>query len=334
MRGKILLAHGTGGEETQKLIKNLFLKYFGNPILNRLDDGAVLELSGKLVFSTDSFTVSPIFFKGGDIGKLAVAGTVNDLSVMGARPLYLSVSFIIEEGFGFEELERILISMSEEAKKSGVQIVTGDTKVVPKGQADKIFINTSGIGVLIREGISGNNLREGDIIVVSGTVGDHGACILAEREGLEFELPVESDCRSLWDLIEPVLKENIEVHAMRDATRGGLAAVLNEWAEQSSVEIEVEEEKIPVKEAVRGLCELLGFDPFHLANEGMVVFAVNPKDADRLLEILRSHPAGREATVIGIVVKNTEKPLVVLKSPYGTSRVLENLSGELLPRIC
>lgn len=334
MRGKILLAHGTGGEETQKLIKTLFLKYFGNPILNRLDDGAVLEVSGKLVFSTDSFTVSPIFFKGGDIGKLAVAGTVNDLSVMGAKPLYLSVSFIIEEGFSFEELERILISMSGEARKNGVQIVTGDTKVVPKGQLDKIFINTSGIGVLVREGISGSNLQEGDLIVVSGTVGDHGACILAEREGLEFELPVESDCRSLWDLIEPILREGLEVHAIRDATRGGLAAVLNEWAEQSSVEIEIEEEKIPLKEAVRGLCELLGFEPFYLANEGMVVFAVSQRDTDRLIEILRNHPAGKEASVIGRVIRKSGKPLVILRSPYGTNRVLENLPGELLPRIC
>ena len=331
MKGKILLAHGTGGEETQKLIKNLFLRYFGNPILNRLDDGAVLELSGKLVFSTDSFTVSPIFFKGGDIGKLAVAGTVNDLSVMGARPLYLSVSFIIEEGFSFEELERILISMKEEAQRSGVQIVTGDTKVVPKGQADGIFITTSGIGRIVYDRISASSLEEGDLIIVSGTVGDHGAVILAHREGLDID--INSDCSSVWDMIKRVLREDVEIHAMRDPTRGGIAQVLNEWAEMSSVLIEIWEEKIPVKEGVIGLCDLFGFEPYHLANEGMVVMAVKERDAERVLEILKSHPMGRNASIIGRVVSKGKRGVVV-KTPYGTGRILHPPEGELLPRIC
>lgn len=330
---RILLSHGSGGEETQKLIKGLFLKHFSNEILDKLEDASVFELSGKLAFTTDAFTVSPIFFKGGDIGKLSIAGTVNDLAVMGAKPLYVSVAFVIEEGTDYGELERIVISMKEEAKKSGVKIVAGDTKVVPKGQADKVFITTSGIGKVIYDGISAHNLMEGDVIIVSGSVGDHGACILAEREGLEFEIPIESDCKSLWKMIEKVLKSGAEVHAIRDATRGGLAGVLNEWAQQSQVEIEIDEEEIPVKDAVRGLCELLGFEPTHLANEGMAVFSVSEKDADKVLEILRSTEEGKEAKIIGKVVKKGS-PRVILRTPYGVKRIMEAPSGELLPRIC
>ncbi|RLJ70372.1 hydrogenase maturation carbamoyl dehydratase HypE [Hydrogenivirga caldilitoris] len=330
---RVLLSHGSGGEETQRLIKELFLKYLSNPILERMEDAAILEVGSKLAFTTDSFTVSPPFFKGGDIGKLAVAGTVNDLAVMGARPLYMSAGFIIEEGFSLEELEKVVKSMGEEARRAGVYIVTGDTKVVPKGQVDKLFINTSGIGEVVYEGLSAHNLQPGDVVIVSGTVGDHGACILAEREGMEFELPLESDCRSLWNMIERVLETGAQIHAMRDATRGGLAAVLNEWAQQSEVEIEVDEESIPVKEAVQGLCELLGFEPTHLANEGMVVFAVAEKDAGKVLETLREHPYGKEAELIGSVT-GKEKARVVLKTPYGVKRIMEPPSGELLPRIC
>ena len=330
---RILLSHGSGGEETQKLIKELFLKYLGNEVLNRLEDASILRISSEIAFTTDSFTVSPPFFRGGDIGKLAVAGTVNDLAVMGARPLYLSVGFIIEEGLELGDLERIVKSMGEEASKTGVKVVAGDTKVVPKGQVDKVFINTSGIGEVVRKGLSAHNLRPGDAIIVSGTVGDHGACILAEREGMEFELPIESDCRALWGLVEKVLQTGAEVHAMRDPTRGGLSAVLNEWAEQSGVEIEVDEEKIPVKESVQGLCELLGFEPTHLANEGMVVLAVAPEHAELVLETLRSHPYGRSARAIGRVA-GKGKARVVLKTPYGARRLMEAPSGELLPRIC
>ncbi len=330
---KVLLAHGSGGEETQKLIRELFIKHFSNPVLEAMEDSAVLQVSGSIAFTTDTFTVSPPFFKGGNIGKLAVAGTVNDLSVMGARPLYLSVGFIIEEGFSLQELEEIVKSMAQEANRVGVQIVTGDTKVVPRGQVDKVFINTSGVGEVVYEGLSAHNLREGDVIIVSGTVGDHGACILAQREGMEFDMPIESDCRSLWDMIEGVLESGAQLRAMRDPTRGGLSAVLNEWAQQSGVEIEVEEASIPVKEAVLGLCELLGFEPTHLANEGMVVIAVREEDVHKVLDALKNHPYGKDACVIGRVVAS-QKQRVVLKTPYGVKRIMEAPSGELLPRIC
>ncbi len=330
---RILLSHGSGGEETQKLIKSLFLKYLRNPILEKMEDSALLEVKGRIAFTTDSFTVSPPFFRGGDIGKLAIAGTVNDLAVMGAKPLYLSAGFIIEEGMDYGELERIVRSMAMEADRAGVKVVTGDTKVVPKGQADRVFINTSGIGEVIYEGLSAHRLSEGDAIIVSGSVGDHGACILAEREGMDFEIPIESDCKSLWDLIRHVLETGAQIHAMRDPTRGGLSAVLNEWAEQSGVEIEVEESAIPVKEAVRGLCELLGFEPTHLANEGMVVIAVAQKDADRVLEALRSHADGRDARIIGRVL-GSGRSRVIVRTPYGVKRIMEAPSGELLPRIC
>ncbi len=329
----ITLAHGSGGEETRKLIQELFIKEFEDEELRKMEDSAVLNLGKKIAFTTDGFTVSPIFFKGGDIGKLAVSGTVNDLAVMGARPLFMSLSFIIEEGFPYEDLRRIVKSIKETAKEAGIRIVTGDTKVVPKGNADRIFISASGIGEVVYEGLSSHSLKEGDVIIVSGTVGDHGACILAEREGIEMDIELESDCRPLWDLIESVLKEVEGIKAMRDPTRGGISAVLNEWAEASNVEILVEEESIPVKEPVRGICELLGFEPFHLANEGMVVIAVREEEAEKTLNLLRSHDKGREASIIGRVVSEG-KGRVILKTPYGVERIMEAPSGELLPRIC
>jgi len=329
---KILLSHGGGGEETQKLIKNLFFKYFSNPILEAMEDAATFEVDGKTALTIDGFTVSPIFFPGGDIGKLAVAGTINDLAAVGSKPLYLAVSFVIEEGLSFDELERVVRSMAETAREAGVQIVAGDTKVVPRGAADKLFITASGVGKVVREGISARNLEAGDKIIVSGTIGDHGACIFALREGLEFE-GLKSDCAPLWDLVEPLLKEGVKVKAMRDPTRGGLAAVLNEWAQTSKVGIFVEEEKIPVDERVLGLCEFLGIEPYDLASEGKMVIAVAPEDAERALEILRSHPLGEKASLIGEV---REKPAgrVVIKTPYGVERFLEPPSGEILPRIC
>ncbi len=329
---KVLLSHGGGGEETQKLIKELFLKHFSNPILERLEDSATFEVGGKVAFTTDGFTVSPIFFPGGDIGKLAVAGTVNDLAAAAAEPLYLAVSFIIEEGLPFGELERVVQSMAKTAKKVGVKIVTGDTKVVPKGSADKLFITVSGVGRVIKDNISAHNLEPGDKILVSGSVGDHGACIFALREGLDFE-GLKSDCAPVWDMVKRLIEEGIEVKAMRDPTRGGLAAVLNEWAEASKVGIYVEEEKIPVKGEVLGLCEFLGIEPYSLASEGKMVFAVSPKDAERALKVLRSHPLGREAAIIGEVVEKPEGR-VILKTPYGVERFLEPPSGEILPRIC
>jgi len=330
---KILLSHGGGGEETQKLIKDLFFKYFSNEILEKMEDSAILDINSKIAFTTDSFTISPIFFKGGNIGKLSIVGTINDLSVMGAKPLYLSVSFIIEEGFDYDDLEKIVKSMAEESKKSGVLIVTGDTKVVPKGSIDKIFINTAGIGKVIYEGLSASNLSKDDIIIVSGTIGDHGACIMAEREGMEMELDLESDCASLWDLVEDVINNNIKIKAMRDPTRGGLSAVLNEWAFSSNVNIEIEEGKIPIKNEVQGLCELLGLESYNLANEGKIVFAVDKNDAENLLEILKKHPFGKEAEIIGKVIDGTDKK-VILKTTHGTKRIMEPPSGELLPRIC
>ncbi|WP_456393427.1 hydrogenase expression/formation protein HypE [Persephonella sp.] len=330
---QILLSHGGGGEETQKLIKELFFRYFSNPILERMEDAAVLETGRKIAFTTDSFTVSPIFFKGGNIGKLAVAGTVNDIAMMGAKPLYMSCSFIIEEGLPFEELEEIVKSMAEEMEKSGVKIVTGDTKVVPRGSADKIFINTTGIGEIIYEGISASNLKEGDVIIVSGTMGDHGACIMAQREGIELEGELSSDCATLWPLVENLINANITIKAMRDPTRGGLAAVLNEWAEQSAIGIEVEEEKIPIKEEVQGMCELLGLEPLSLANEGKLIVAVPEEEAEKAVEALRKHPLGKDAQIIGKVVSD-HRGRVVLKSSYGSKRILEPPAGELLPRIC
>lgn len=330
---KILLSHGGGGEELWSLIRNLFLRYFSNPFIDAMEDAAILRLDSDIAFTTDSFTVSPPFFKGGDIGKLSIVGTINDLAVMGAKPIYISTGFIIEEGFLYNELEEIVKSMADEAKKADVKIVTGDTKVVPKGDVDKIFINTSGIGKVIFKGISASNLKEGDVIIVSGTVGDHGACIMAIRDGIGFEMNMESDCKAMWGLIEDVLRNNIEVHAMRDPTRGGLSAVLNEWARQSGVCIEIKENSIPLKEPVIGLCEILGLEPLYLASEGKVVFAVSEKDAELALNIIKKHPDGRDAAIIGKVTKRILGK-VLLKSEWGTTRIMEPPTGELLPRIC
>lgn len=329
----ILLSHGGGGEETQKLIKELFFRYFSNPILEKMEDASVLNVNSKIAFTTDSFTVSPIFFKGGNIGKLAIAGTVNDISMMGAKPKYLSCSFIIEEGFPFDDLEKIVKSMAEEMKKTDVQIITGDTKVVPKGSADKIFINTTGIGEVIYEGISAHNINEGDMILVSGTIGDHGACIMAQREEIEIEGNLSSDCASLWPLVEDLINAGITIKAMRDPTRGGLSAVLNEWSQQSNIGIEIEEEKIPVKSEVQGLCELLGLEPYTLANEGKLVIAVPEKEAEKTLEVMRNNELGKNSEIIGKVISDY-KGKVILKSPYGSKRIMEPPAGELLPRIC
>ena len=329
---KITLAHGGGGEETQKLIKELFIKHFKNPHLEKMEDSALLKVGGKIAFTTDGFTVKPPFFKGGDIGKLAVAGTVNDLAVSGAKPLYMSLSFIIEEGFPIKDLERIVKSITKTANEVGIEIVTGDTKVLPKGGVDGIVISASGIGEVVAEGLSASNLQVGDQIVVSGPIGDHGAAVMAQR--LEFDLPVESDCAPLWGLIEKVLSSGVEIHAMRDPTRGGLSAVLHEWAQSSKVTIRVEEEKIPVREAVWGLCEFLGLEPYSFACEGRVVFAVKGGQGEKLLKVLKGHPLGKEAALIGEVVEKSERPKVLIKSPYGIERILEPPAGELLPRIC
>jgi hydrogenase expression/formation protein HypE len=333
MDDRILLAHGSGGKLSHDLIES-FMPDLTNPILDRLDDSAVFEASGRLAFTTDSYTVNPIFFPGGDIGRLAVCGTVNDLSMSGARPLYLSLSFIIEEGLPVAELKQILTSIREAADEAGVKIITGDTKVVNKGTADKLFINTAGVGIL-PEGvdISASNARPGDIIIISGNIGDHGIAVLSQREGLEFKVPVPSDCAPLNRLVAEMLEESADIHCLRDPTRGGLATTLNDFAEQSNVGIELEEDRIPVDIAVLAACELLGFDPLYIANEGKLVAAVAPDDAGRILDRMKQNNYGTRAAIIGEVVAG-HPGQVVMKTSLGASRIVDMPVGELLPRIC
>jgi hydrogenase expression/formation protein HypE len=327
MNGKVTLAYGGGGEETNKLIHNLFYKYFDNEILNKAEDAAVLNTSGKIAFTTDSFTVSPLFFNGGNIGKLSIAGTCNDLAMIGAEPKYISCGFMIEEGFPFEELEKIVKSMKEELDKVGAKIVCGDTKVVPTGSVDGVFINTTGIGEIIKENISAHNIKPGDKILVSRDIGRHGTVIMAHRYGVETEL--KSDCKLLWDEVKALIDEGIEIKALRDATRGGLSAVLNEWSEASGVRLDIFEDKVPVSDEVTGLCEIFGFEPMDLANEGTLIVAVDEKDAQKAEEILKRF--NKNASIIG---EANEGEKVVLNSPWGTKRYIELPKGELLPRIC
>ncbi|MEA3523071.1 MAG: hydrogenase expression/formation protein HypE [Campylobacterota bacterium] len=330
---QIQLSHGGGGEETNDLITKLFYKHFNNEILIKAEDAALLHVKETIAFTTDSFTVSPIFFSGGNIGKLAIAGTVNDLAMMGAKPLYLSSAFMIEEGFAFEELEAIVVSMRDELAKSGAKIVCGDTKVVPRGTLDKIFINTSGIGSIVNETISAHNIEVDDAIIVSRDFGRHGATILAAREGISLESDLKSDCETLWPAVKALLDSGLHVKALRDATRGGLAAVLNEWALSSNVCIEIDEEKLPVCDEVQGICEMLGFEAYDFANEGTFLIALADKDVAKALDILRDFDFTCNGTKIGKVT--TEKPQkVILNSAWGSRRYLELPKGELLPRIC
>lgn len=326
----VTLACGNGGEENNELISSVFYKAFKNEILERSEDAAIIH-GGALAFSTDSFTVSPLFFAGADIGKLAVCGTCNDLAMMGAAPKYLTCSVIIEEGFEIAQLERIVESMKKELEVNGAIVVSGDTKVVPRGSVDKIFINTTGIGEVLKKGISSNNITEEDVILLNRDIGCHGATIFAAREGIEMSSALQSDCTSLFPHVKALLDANIKITAMRDATRGGVSAVLNEWAKQSNVCIEVEEEKIPISDEVKGICEMLGFEATALANEGTFVLAVKKEDADTACGILRAF--NPHAEIIGIVTNRHAKK-VILKSAWGTSRFLETPTGELLPRIC
>jgi len=330
----ILLAHGSGSRLSHDLIEKNFLPALTNPLLARLDDSAVFDLSGRLAFTTDSYVVSPIFFPGGDIGKLAVCGTVNDLSMSGAMPLYLSLSFIIEEGLTIGELKRVVGSIKAAAQEAGIDVVTGDTKVVNRGSADKLFINTAGIG-LIPEGvdISGANARVGDKIILSGTIGDHGIAVMSQREGLKFSVPVQSDCAPLNKLVSEMLEASRRIHCLRDPTRGGLATTLNEFARQSPVGIRIEEDRIPIRDGVRGACELLGFDPLYIANEGKLIAIVPPDDAGKILTKMKRNKYGADSVVIGEVTDD-HKGRVILKTRLGASRILDMLSGELLPRIC
>lgn len=334
MTDKILLAHGSGGKLAHEIIRNSFLAALDNPILSPLDDSAIIEAKGKLAFTTDSYVVQPIFFPGGDIGKLAVCGTVNDLSIVGAQPLYLSLSFIIEEGLLLKDLERVVNSIKEAAEAAGVNIVTGDTKVVNRGSADKLFINTAGVGIIPPGvSISGHNARPGDVVILNGTIGDHGIAVLSKREGLGFETKLESDCSPLNGLVAEMLQVSNALHCLRDPTRGGLASTLNELAEQSGVSIRIEEEKIPLREEVASACEMLGLDPLHIANEGKLVAIVEPKDAEAVLERMQKNQYGRNSAIIG-EVREGHPGRVVMKTRLGTSRIVDMLIGEPLPRIC
>jgi hydrogenase expression/formation protein HypE len=333
MEDKILLAHGSGGKLSHDLIAS-FMPDLANPILDKLDDSAVFEAGGRLAFTTDSYTVNPIFFPGGDIGRLAVCGTVNDLSMSGARPLYLSLAFIIEEGLPVAELRKVIASIRKAAEEAGVKIVTGDTKVVNQGSADKLFINTAGIGI-VPDGvdISASYARPGDWVIVSGNIGDHGIAVLSQREGLKFHTPVPSDCAPLNRLVADMLAASANIHCLRDPTRGGLATTLNDFAEQSGVGITIEEDKIPVDRAVLAACELLGFDPLYVANEGKLVAIVPREDANAVLERMRLNKYGSRAVIVGDVV--AEHPgQVVMKTVLGASRIVDMPVGELLPRIC
>ncbi|HHT9130025.1 MAG TPA: hydrogenase expression/formation protein HypE [Candidatus Brocadiaceae bacterium] len=332
---RILLSHGSGGNLSYQLIHEIFLKAFSNEFLSPLNDQAVFSLpASKLAFTTDSYVVNPIFFPGGDIGKLSICGTINDLAVGGAEPLYLSVSFIIEEGLLVEELKMVVDSMSRTAKHAGVKIITGDTKVVERGKGDKLFINTTGIGV-IKDGInlSPSLIRPGNAIIVSGSMGDHGMAILSHREGIQMEIPVESDCAALHELVKNVISQSDGIIAMRDPTRGGLATTLNEMALSSGCGMIIKESNIPVKEEVKGACEILGFDPLYLANEGKLVAIVSKDSTNTVLEAMQKNPLGRNAAIIGTVVDKPQGK-VLLETSIGNKRILDMLSGEQLPRIC
>ena len=331
----IVLAHGSGGKLSRQLIDQMVLPQFRNELLAPLHDGAVFALNGeRLAFTTDSYVVSPIFFPGGDIGKLAVHGTVNDLAMCGARPLYLSASFILEEGLPMEDFWRVVQSMRAAAESSKVQLVTGDTKVVDRGKADKIFINTSGIGVVPKQvNIHPARAQVGDKILVSGPIAVHGIAIMSVREGLEFETQIASDTAPLHELVEAIIAAGIDIHVLRDPTRGGVTSALSEIAQTAKVGMLLEESSIPISEEVKGACEILGLDPLYVANEGKLVAIVRSEDADVALKALRSDPLGKEAAVIGEVVRD-HPGFVMMKTRVGGTRVVDMLSGEQLPRIC
>ena len=332
---EILLGHGSGGKLTSQLIEQVFLPAFRNPLLEALDDQAIVSVNGsRLAFTTDSYVVTPIFFPGGDIGELAVNGTINDLAVGGARPLWLSLACILEEGLPLADLQRVVDSARRAAERAGVQVVTGDTKVVGRGSGDKIFITTSGIGVVPPHvDVSSRHVRAGDAILLSGSIGDHGIAILSQRQGIEFDGALESDTAALHDLVAAMLRASSRVHAMRDPTRGGLAATLVEIASRQHLGIEVDETTIPVRDTVRGACEILGLDPLLVANEGKLVAFVADDVSECVLEAMRGHPLGRGACRIGRVTAD-HPGIVVLRTPVGGDRVLDLPFGEALPRIC
>ena len=331
---QIMLAHGGGGKLMHDLIERMFVPAFENPLLGERHDGAVFNVAyARLDFTTDSYVVKPLFFPGGDIGTLAVNGTVNDLAMCGARPLYLSSGFILEEGLETDTLWQVIQSMKRSAEEAGVSLVTGDTKVVDRGKGDKIFINTAGVGVIDHDlTIGPKQVREGDAIILSGDIGRHGIAIMAAREGLEFETAIESDCAPLWPVVKSLLDGGIEIHCMRDLTRGGLASALVEITEVCGNQINIEEAKIGVREDVRGACEILGFDPMYLANEGRFVLFVPERDADRAIELMSSNDQGALPSRIGSV--SAEPSGVILRSLIGANRIVDMFTGEQLPRIC
>lgn len=334
-RDTILLGHGSGGKLSAELVRDLFLPAFENPALARLDDQAVVRINGtRIAITTDSFVVKPLFFPGGDIGSLAVHGTVNDLAMGGATPLFLSAAFIIEEGLPMETLRRVVASLRRAAESAGVQVVTGDTKVVERDSGDGIFINTTGIGLVPDDiDFSADRARPGDKVLLSGSIGDHGIAILAQREGLEFESTIESDSAALHGLVADMLGVTNNIRCMRDPTRGGLSSTLNEIAEKSRVSIELQESKISIRDEVRGACELLGLDPLYVANEGKLVAIVPADIAESVLAAMRANPLGTNAQIIGTVTTG-HAGLVTMRTALGTSRIVDMLAGDQLPRIC
>jgi hydrogenase expression/formation protein HypE len=333
---KIVLGHGSGGRMSHDLIRKLFLHYFNNPALVAGNDAAlVTPLQGsQLAISTDAHVVSPLFFPGGDIGRLAVCGTVNDVAMLGAQPLYLTAGFILEEGLEFETLQRVVVSMATAASEAGVSIVAGDTKVVQKGKADGLYITTAGVGVVLPgANIGGANAQPGDAVILSGSIGDHGIAVLAARGELGFDTAVKSDIAPLNHLVYELIKAGIDVHVLRDPTRGGLATSLNEIAQQSQVCIQLDEKQLNVTSAVAAACEMLGFDPLYIANEGKLIAIVSPDHAEQALAIMKAHPLGSEAAIIGSV-QPTPSGRVLMKTPMGSTRIVDMLAGELLPRIC
>ena len=336
----INMAHGSGGKAMRDLIEDVFLGAFDNPVLAAMEDQAVFSLAelaahgDRLAFTTDTYVVDPLFFPGGDIGTLAVAGTVNDLAVSGAKPLFLSCGVVLEEGLAVDTLRRVVASMQRIAEMAGVSIVTGDTKVVERGSADKLFINTAGIGIVPRGvAISARNAKPGDAVIVNGYLGDHGTAILIARQQLALQSDVQSDCQPLAGLVAAMLAVCPDIHCLRDATRGGVATVLNEFAQSSNVAIRIHEPALPLREEVKGACEILGLDPLYLANEGKLVAIVPGADAQRVLAVMRAHPTGEHAAIIGEVM---EEPagVVVLHTGFGGQRIVDMLVGEQLPRIC
>lgn len=332
---QVMLAHGGGGKISQQIIQKLFFTHFGNEYLNLAHDGAMLPISAsRIAFSTDSYVVQPIFFAGGNIGELAINGTVNDLACCGAKPLFISVGFILEEGLPVKDLEQIVQSMSISARKAGVKIVTGDTKVVEKGSCDKIFINTSGIGLISENvDISPKNCRPGDVIIINGKIAEHGMAILSARKGLQFETNIKSDTAALNHMIEAILASCCDIHVLRDPTRGGLASSLNEIAQSSGVGLTIEEDLIPVSEEVRGACELFGFDPLYVANEGKIMIIAPEKEAGKIMQIMKQFDCGKDAALIGYASEH-HPGRVRLKTSIGSHRVVDMISGEQLPRIC